>query len=142
MTNVVKFIGMRKRRGEEMDQGEGRDREEETDRDPQEEEEHQRQRLGKRETEMERYSEEIVLNVKNWGTRDINVRNRRGNLKEIVLNVANWDIRDISVTNQKEKSSNHCILTNRMGDIILTGKSKISIKEKGIDLEVQAGKDF
>ena len=125
-----------------MDQGGGRDREEETDRDPQGEEEHQRQRLVKRETKMGRYSKEIVLNVKNWGTKDISVGNLTGNLKENVSNVANRGIRNINVTNQRGKNTNHCILTNRMGDIILTGKSKISIKEKGIDLGVQAGKDF
>ena len=125
-----------------MDQGGGIDQEEKTDQDLQEEEEDQRQRLGKQEIEMGRYLKEIVLNVSNRGTRDINVKNQRGNLKEDASNAANWDIRNINVTNQRGKNTNHCISTSRMEDTILIKKRKTSIKEKGTDLGVPVGNFF
>ena len=99
----------------------GRDRSRgETDQDLQEEEEDQRQKLGKQEIEMGRYLQEIVSNASNRGTKDINLKNQRGNLKEVASNAENWDIQNINVKNQRGNSSRHCISTSKTGDITMT----------------------
>ena len=133
---------MKGRRGEGRDQGGERDQEGEKDRDPQGGEEYQRQRLGKQGIGMGHYLETSVSNVKKWDIKDISVGNLKGNLRENVSNVGNLGIRNINVINQRGKSTNHCISTSRMEDIILIKKRKTSIKEKGTDLGVPVGKDF
>ena len=82
MKSIVRCIGMnKKRKGEETVQGGEIGQGEEMDRNLQREEEDQKQRLGKQEIEMDRYLQEIVSSALKQGTRDINVKDLRGNLR-------------------------------------------------------------